>query len=135
MNQETIEAIKELENGEGKRFTGSTKELFRELISEHIPAEKENVKKMQRRIKMPTLSYFYGIYIKMYFQRKEHNPPHFHAIYGEYTGEIEIKTLKQIEGDLPPKAMELIKEWGELHKEELQKIWDTQEFIKISPLE
>lgn len=61
---------------------------------------------------MPTLSYFYGIYIKMYFQRKEHNPPHFHAIYGEYTGEIEIKTLKQIEGDLPPKAMELIKEWG-----------------------
>lgn len=72
---------------------------------------------------------------KMYFQRKEHNPPHFHAIYGEYTGEIEIKTLKQIEGDLPPKAMELIKEWGELHKEELQKIWDTQEFIKISPLE
>ena len=66
---------------------------------------------------MPTLSYFYGIYIKMYFQRKEHNPPHFHAIYGEYTGEIEIKTLKQIEGDLPPKAMELIKEWGELHKE------------------
>ena len=45
MNQETIEAIKELENGEGKRFTGSTKELFRELISEHIPAEKENVKK------------------------------------------------------------------------------------------
>lgn len=90
MNQETIEAIKELENGEGKRFTGSTKELFRELISEHIPAE---------------------------------------------TGEIEIKTLKQIEGDLPPKAMELIKEWGELHKEELQKIWDTQEFIKISPLE
>ncbi|WP_443687676.1 DUF4160 domain-containing protein [Phascolarctobacterium faecium] len=48
---------------------------------------------------------------------------------------MEIKTLKQIEGDLPPKAMELIKEWGELHKEELQKIWDTQEFIKISPLE
>lgn len=45
MNQETIEAIKELENGEGKRFTGSKKELFRELISEHIPAEKENVKK------------------------------------------------------------------------------------------
>ncbi|WP_417151103.1 hypothetical protein [Phascolarctobacterium faecium] len=44
MNQETIEAIKELENGESKRFTGSTKELFRELISEYIPAEKENIK-------------------------------------------------------------------------------------------
>ncbi|WP_422386636.1 DUF4160 domain-containing protein [Brachyspira aalborgi] len=22
----------------------------------------------------------------MYFQQKEHNPPHFHAIYGEYVG-------------------------------------------------
>ncbi|WP_418583023.1 DUF4160 domain-containing protein, partial [Phascolarctobacterium succinatutens] len=26
------------------------------------------------------------MFIKMYFQRKEHNPPHFHVIYGEYTG-------------------------------------------------
>ena len=30
---------------------------------------------------MPAVSYFYGIYIKMYFRKKEHNPPHFHAIY------------------------------------------------------
>lgn len=45
MNQETIEAIKELENGRGQTFYRTTKELFRELISEHIPAEKENVKK------------------------------------------------------------------------------------------
>ena len=77
---------------------------------------------------MPTLSYFYGIYIKMYFQRKEHNPPHFHAIYGEYTVELSYMYVDNA-------AMQLIKEWGELHKEELQKIWDTQEFIKISPLE
>lgn len=53
---------------------------------------------------MPLISSFYGMYIKMYFQRKEHNPPHFHVIYGEYTGEIEIKSLKMLEGDLPPKA-------------------------------
>lgn len=51
---------------------------------------------------MPLISSFYGMYIKMYFQRKEHNPPHFHVIYGEYTGEIEIKSLKMLEGDLPP---------------------------------
>lgn len=42
---------------------------------------------------MPLISSFYGMYIKMYFQRKEHNPPHFHVIYGEYTGEIEIKSV------------------------------------------
>ncbi|MBI4945912.1 MAG: DUF4160 domain-containing protein [Bacteroidetes bacterium] len=36
---------------------------------------------------MPAISQFYGIVIYMYF--KEHNPPHFHAKYGEY--EILIK--------------------------------------------
>ena len=41
---------------------------------------------------MPILSNFYGILIKMYFQQVEHNPPHIHAIYGEYMGVINIKT-------------------------------------------
>ena len=31
---------------------------------------------------MPRISNFYGIVIWMYFN--EHNPPHFHATYGEY---------------------------------------------------
>lgn len=29
---------------------------------------------------MPVISRFYGIIIKMYFEQKEHNPPHFYAI-------------------------------------------------------
>jgi len=29
---------------------------------------------------MPTIAYFYGIAISMYFG--DHNPPHFHARYG-----------------------------------------------------
>lgn len=33
---------------------------------------------------MPTISTFYGIFILMHLTRKEHNPPHVHAIYGEY---------------------------------------------------
>ncbi|WP_418568133.1 DUF4160 domain-containing protein [Phascolarctobacterium succinatutens] len=83
---------------------------------------------------MPLISSFYGMYIKMYFQRKEYNPPHFHVIYGEYTGEIEIKSLKMLEGDLPPKALELVKEWAGLHQTALMHIWKTQEFIKLPPL-
>ena len=83
---------------------------------------------------MPLISSFYGMYIKMYFQRKEHNPPHFQVIYGEYTGEIEIKSLKMLEGDLPPKALELVKEWAALHQTALMHIWETQEFIKLPPL-
>ena len=36
---------------------------------------------------MPIISKFYGIIIKMFFQQKEHNPPHIHAIYGEYAAD------------------------------------------------
>lgn len=34
-----------------------------------------------KNMKMPTLSMFYGIIIRMYYAPKEHNPPHIHAYY------------------------------------------------------
>ena len=71
---------------------------------------------------MPVLARFYGLVIKMYFQQKEHNSPHIHAVYGEYIGVIDIQTLEMIEGDLPPKALALVKEWTEQHKQELLNI-------------
>ncbi len=83
---------------------------------------------------MPILSKFYGISIKMYFQQSEHNPPHIHAIYGEYVGIIEIKTGNLIEGDLPSRALKIVQEWVYLNKEELQNIWETQQFKNIMPL-
>ena len=60
---------------------------------------------------MPVISKFYGIVIKIYFMKKKHNPPHLHAIYGEYMSVINIETLEVIEGDLPEKALKLVKEW------------------------
>lgn len=84
---------------------------------------------------MPVISDFYGIVIKIYFQQREHNPPHFHCIYGNYMGAIDIKTLEMIEGDLPSKALAMVKEWGLLHQNELLKIWETQKFVKLPPLE
>lgn len=30
---------------------------------------------------MPEISRFYGIIIRMYYE--DHNPPHFHAVYGD----------------------------------------------------
>lgn len=83
---------------------------------------------------MPILSNFYGIIIKMYFQQSEHNPPHIHALYGEYVGVIEIETGKIIEGKLPNRALNLVQEWVNENREELIKIWNTQEFKKIKPL-
>lgn len=83
---------------------------------------------------MPIISSFYGMTIKIYFLGKEHNPPHIHAIYGEYTSAITIETLEVLEGDLPKKALSLAIEWIELHKEELLDIWNSQKFRKIKPL-
>lgn len=54
---------------------------------------------------MPEISRFYGMIVKMFFQQREHNPPHVHILYGDYMGSIEIETLKMSEGDLPPKAL------------------------------
>lgn len=83
---------------------------------------------------MPILSKFYGIIIKMYFQQAEHNPPHIHAIYGEYMGIIDIKTKKLLEGDLPTRALSLVQEWLQINQNEVLKIWNTQNFKKLPPL-
>ncbi len=84
---------------------------------------------------MPVISRFYGLVIKMYFQQSEHNPPHFHVVYGEYLGEIDIRTLEMLEGDLPPKALALVREWAAIYKDELLKMWNTQKFVQLPPLE
>ncbi|MBR5342064.1 MAG: DUF4160 domain-containing protein [Erysipelotrichaceae bacterium] len=84
---------------------------------------------------MPILCRFYGIVIRMYFQQAEHNPPHIHAIYGDDMAAMTIKTKEVIEGYLPSKALSLVKEWMTLHEEELQKMWETQEFKHLPPLE
>lgn len=84
---------------------------------------------------MPEISRFYGMVIKMYFQQKEHNPPHVHVLYGSYMGAIEIQSLEMSEGDLPSKALAMAREWVELHRDELMNIWNTQNFVKLPPLE
>lgn len=84
---------------------------------------------------MPVIARFYGMVVKMYFQQREHNPPHIHVVYGEYMGAIDISTLEMIEGDLPAKALALAREWAGQHKRELMTIWTTQEFRPLPPLE
>lgn len=82
---------------------------------------------------MPVITRFYGILIKMYFN--DHLPPHFHAIYNEFNGIFDLNTLEMLEGDLPNKAIKLIKEWAQNYKPELKRMWDTKEFIKLPGLE
>ncbi len=84
---------------------------------------------------MPVLARFYGIIIRMYFLQSEHNPPHIHAIYNDDVAAIDFMTGKVLEGHLPNKAMDLVLEWIEIHREELKMIWETQEFKSLAPLE
>jgi len=85
---------------------------------------------------MPEISRFYGIIIKMFY--KDHNPPHFHAEYGEYEALFEINTLNIINGSLPNKAKMLVVEWALEHREELIKNWENAKILseidKINPL-
>ena len=83
---------------------------------------------------MPEITRFYGIVIKI-FLTKDHNPPHFHAIYGEYNGSFEIETLNMIEGDLPKKAQSMIKEWGLKSRSEIMEMWNSKTLKKLPPLE
>ncbi len=83
---------------------------------------------------MPEISRFYGIIIKMFFKPKEHEPSHIHALYGEYIGIFDLKTLEMTDGDLPQKAQNLVKEWLAINKEKLQKMWETQKIEKLPPL-
>ncbi len=86
---------------------------------------------------MPTVSIFFGIVIRMYYD--DHPPPHFHAIYGEHEAKVAIDTLEVIEGKLPSRALGLVLDWAEIHQHELRDNWlkgqEHQPLIPIQPLE
>lgn len=71
---------------------------------------------------MPEISRFYGIIIKMFY--RDHNPPHFHAEYGNDEALIDIHTLELIKGALPKRARNLVNEWALEHRDELLKNWE-----------
>ena len=85
---------------------------------------------------MPIVSSFYGIIIYFFFD--DHNPPHFHAIYGEQEITEEIET-GSIDGRFPKRALAATLEWLELHREELLQNWqfarDAEPLMPIEPLE
>jgi hypothetical protein len=72
-------------------------------------------------LRLPTISYFYGIYIRMYV--REHPPPHFHAVYGEFEANVSIDDGEVIEGRLPRNTAHLVREWTARHRSELESNW------------
>jgi hypothetical protein len=86
---------------------------------------------------MPTISQFFGIFIRMFFN--DHPPPNFHAEYNEHQAVIGIELLEVLEGHLPRRALSLVLDWAELHRAELLADWELcrtkQAPLKIAPLE
>lgn len=85
---------------------------------------------------MPTISVFFGIVIKMFYD--DHNPPHFHA---EYQGEMAVFDFRGniLRGEIRSRtAVRLIREWVDLRQAELEHNWESmqagEEFSKIEPL-
>jgi hypothetical protein len=84
---------------------------------------------------MPEICRFYGIIIQMFFN--DHNPPHFHVVYGDFKAVININD-EIVEGFMPKRALKLVFEWMDLHKSELLENWDLAQNgelpRKIEPL-
>lgn len=84
---------------------------------------------------MPQLSFFYGIIIMMNFA--DHAPAHFHAWYGDYKIIVSIKD-GIVKGEMPGRALRMILEWLDLHRDELMANWEKackgDPLDKIEPL-
>lgn len=89
---------------------------------------------IERRLYMPTISQFYGIIIVMYLKNKEHNPPHIHAITQDYDAPFLISSGELMEGEFPPKAKALVKEFIAKYRVELEEMWETERYIKLPPI-
>lgn len=84
---------------------------------------------------MPTISMFFGILIRMYYD--EHNPPHFHATYQGHQSTFDMDG-NILQGDFPDRQKKLVSAWAVLHKDELLANWElareNQSLFRIDPL-
>jgi hypothetical protein len=87
---------------------------------------------------VPTISMFFGIIVRMYCGKTEHNPPHIHVYYQDTKGVFDIGSGDMLEGNLPIRQIRLVVAWIELHREELMADWELASRgelpFKIEPL-
>jgi hypothetical protein len=85
---------------------------------------------------VPEISRFLGISVRMFYD--EHGPPHFHAVYAEYSIVVQIES-GQVHGTFPPRALRHVLEWYRVHQDELAADWDLaaagRPLNPIAPLE
>ncbi len=86
---------------------------------------------------MPSISVFFGIIIRMFYN--DHEPPHFHAEHQGLQGKFDFSG-EMVAGAIESRtALRLIREWAALHRTELAENWRLakarQPLRQIAPLE
>jgi len=86
---------------------------------------------------LPEISRFLGVVIAMYYN--DHDPPHFHARYGDRMIRVAIENGQILSGTFPRRAQGFVLEWLALHRHELLEDWrlarQRKPLKKIAPLE
>ena len=86
---------------------------------------------------MPEISRFFGIVIRMFW--REHEAPHIHAQYGEFVATMEIDTGVVRTQRFPGRALRLVDDWRERHRDELRANWHRMRRgeppVTIAPLD
>jgi hypothetical protein len=85
---------------------------------------------------MPVISRFLGIAISILY--RDHEPPHFHATYGEHRISVGIRD-GLVTGRFPTRARAHVIEWLDIHRDELLADWELarngRPLRPIAPLE
>ena len=86
---------------------------------------------------MPVISAFFGLIIRIYYS--DHNPPHFHAQYGDDQVIIEIRSGKVLKGKVPARLQFFLELWRRKNTTEIMEAWDCAQNLqvpkKVKPLE
>ena len=81
-----------------------------------------------------------AIFILWYYHGRNHpgKLAHFHAVHGQHKITVEIES-GTVRGEFPPRALRLVLEWAQLHKQELVDDWERarrrEPLERIAPLE
>jgi len=60
----------------------------------------------------------------LYVYPRDHNPPHFHAIYAEFEELIIISSLETYNGRLPRSQKKKVMDWARNHQDYIQMRWN-----------
>ena len=135
-NAEYEDSLSVLLNGYDISAEDSKVEAF-EIRGSHISAQ---MKELRGLIQLGendlTFSTEKGSYsFKFFFD--DHDPPHFHITYQEYEALVVIES-GIVKGEMPRRALKLVFDWLDLHKDELIDNWkliqETGEYKKIDPI-